>query len=649
MGLTFGTRRRRWFRRPRTLIVIAVVLALGAGAVFAVRRQNPGRPALPSGQVDAFLRAWGAGDGRTMASLLDHPPATNLGVLATALVDSAPGSRASYTRSSLVRDSRGDGASATYHGHIDVAGFGPFDWNGAFAIKRVKLAKETIWRITWHPSDLYPGLAAGQHLTLRRSWPARASITAADGTLLAGRQSSVTIGLEPDRVAKSLGQIKQLLHTLVGTDPATVDAALRAPGVRPYYFVPVATVPDDDRYHRVLHPQLAPVPGVFFQAGQSVLAASDLLSAQLIGSVGDITAERLHQLGPPYRVGDKVGLSGLQAAYETHLAGRPTGTVVIEAGTRVVRTVKEFPGRAAQPVDVTIDPNTQRAAESALSGVTLPAALVAIDASTGQIRAVVSKPDNGFERALDGAYPPGSTFKVITSTALLAAGRTGSTPAPCPPTLTVDGRPFKNFEGEASGAIDLAQAFKISCNNAFIGLADQLPSNALATAAALFGFGARWSLPVASFGGSYPTPRDRAELAASAIGQGRVLASPAQMASVAAAVASGQWHAPVLTTQPAAAPLSAPALDPRVVATLRSFMASVDQPGGTAAGAGLPPGVLGKTGTAEFGDANPPATHAWFIGYRGNLAFAVIVEGGGIGGQVAAPLAAKFLDAIAAG
>ena len=89
-----------------------------------------------------------------------------------------------------------------------------------------------------------------------------------------------------------------------------------------------------------------------------------------------------------------------------------------------------------------------------------------------------------------------------------------------------------------------------------------------------------------------------------------------------------------------------PALDPKVVAALRSFMASVPQTGGTAAGAGLPPGTFGKTGTAEFGNANPPHTHAWFIGYRGNLAFAVIVEDGGVGGRVAAPLAAKFLNAL---
>ncbi|HTD49343.1 MAG TPA: penicillin-binding transpeptidase domain-containing protein, partial [Acidimicrobiia bacterium] len=92
--------------------------------------------------------------------------------------------------------------------------------------------------------------------------------------------------------------------------------------------------------------------------------------------------------------------------------------------------------------------------------------------------------------------------------------------------------------------------------------------------------------------------------------------------------------------------ITAPALDPGVLATLRAFMASVEQAGGTAANTGLPAGVFGKTGTAQFGSANPPRTHAWFIGYRANLAFAVIVEGGGVGGTVAAPIAAHFLAAL---
>jgi cell division protein FtsI/penicillin-binding protein 2 len=120
------------------------------------------------------------------------------------------------------------------------------------------------------------------------------------------------------------------------------------------------------------------------------------------------------------------------------------------------------------------------------------------------------------------------------------------------------------------------------------------------------------------------------------------------MASVAAAVANGQWHAPSLVTLPAPKPgPSVPPLNPGVDATLKSFMASVIQGGGTAAGAGLPADSYGKTGTAEFGNGNPPSTHAWYIGFRGNMAFAVIVEDGGVGGRVAAPLAAGFLHALA--
>jgi cell division protein FtsI/penicillin-binding protein 2 len=96
---------------------------------------------------------------------------------------------------------------------------------------------------------------------------------------------------------------------------------------------------------------------------------------------------------------------------------------------------------------------------------------------------------------------------------------------------------------------------------------------------------------------------------------------------------------------PAASPLPAP-LDPQIVATLRMLMAEVVSSGtGTAAAV---PGqqIYGKTGTAEFGSGNPPPTHAWFIGFRGDLAFAVLIEGGGVGGVVAAPLAARFLRAV---
>jgi cell division protein FtsI/penicillin-binding protein 2 len=116
------------------------------------------------------------------------------------------------------------------------------------------------------------------------------------------------------------------------------------------------------------------------------------------------------------------------------------------------------------------------------------------------------------------------------------------------------------------------------------------------------------------------------------------------MASVAAAVASGAWRQPFVV---GSAKVSH-ALPSNVTATLRTFMTGVVERG-TAAGVGLPAGTAGKTGTAEYGTAPPggsPPTHAWFIGFRGTTAFAVVVEGGGFGGEVAAPIAATFLNAI---
>ena len=125
------------------------------------------------------------------------------------------------------------------------------------------------------------------------------------------------------------------------------------------------------------------------------------------------------------------------------------------------------------------------------------------------------------------------------------------------------------------------------------------------------------------------------------------MTTPLHMASVAAAVASGAWHQPTLIAG-ASATATVLALDSGVAQKLRTLMGLVvSDPKGTGIAAAVPgTPVSGKTGTAEYGRANPPATHAWFIGYRGGLAFAVLVEGGGVGGKVAAPLAAKFLSQL---
>jgi cell division protein FtsI/penicillin-binding protein 2 len=332
---------------------------------------------------------------------------------------------------------------------------------------------------------------------------------------------------------------------------------------------------------------------------------------------------------------------------EARLAGKPSGEVrVVDAGGHVVTVLERFDGLAPVPVRTTIDPAVQGAAERALASVPQPAALVAIDAPTGQLRAVVSNPSGGFARALVGRYPPGSTFKVVTATAALRTGITPDTEVQCPPKISVGGRSFTNAENEQFGAIPFSAAFARSCNTAFIGVARNLTQAQLVDAARSYGFGAgdEVDLGLPAYGGSVPDQGDAVEHASDAIGQGKVLVSPLQMASVAATVASGAWQPPHLVAD--APPGKPRPLEPAVAAALRDMMRAVVT-GGTGTKANVPGApVSGKTGTAEFGNDVPPKTHAWFIGFRGNLAFAVLVEGAGFGGDVAAPAAARFLSVL---
>jgi cell division protein FtsI/penicillin-binding protein 2 len=258
--------------------------------------------------------------------------------------------------------------------------------------------------------------------------------------------------------------------------------------------------------------------------------------------------------------------------------------------------------------------------------------------------AIASRPlDAPLHGALVGRYPPGSTFKVVTTEALLARGLQPQARVSCPAESRVGGKRFRNFEGEALGDITLLQAFAHSCNTTFVLQAAQLEAQALQAAARRFGFGVDYSVGLPSPGASFPPPQDVVERVAAAIGQGRVLATPLHMASVAAAASTGRWRAPSLLADGGEGPSEG--LTPGAADALRTLMRAVVTEG-TGQGAAVVPGLLGKTGTAEFGRAQPPETHAWFIGVSGGLGFAVLVEGGGVGGRVAVPIALRFLEEL---
>ena len=363
----------------------------------------------------------------------------------------------------------------------------------------------------------------------------------------------------------------------------------------------------------------------------------------IVGTTAPATPEQAAALGPFVEAGDTVGTQGLQARFNDVLSGEPSGQVQLIGADNIPEIVHVFEGAPGDSLVTTIDPQVQAAAENAISVASGPAAFVAIEPGTGEILAVANNPSDGLNRPISGAYPPGSTFKIVTTNALLGVGVDPDGNVSCP--ATANG--FGNFAGEAFGTIPFREAFYRSCNTSFIIQAGLLPEGALEASAEQFGFNVAYDIGIDAVGGSFPTPEGQADLLASSIGQGRVTASPLHMATVAAAVFDGNWRAPTLIHGDQAPERPDPVpLDEGIDGDIGEMMHQVVTEG-TGVNAAVPNRVVaGKTGTAEFGPEDPPETHAWFIGFDEDIAFAVLVEGGGSGGSAAAPLAARFVAAV---
>lgn len=356
-------------------------------------------------------------------------------------------------------------------------------------------------------------------------------------------------------------------------------------------------------------------------------------------------AEPVTRSGEPFPrdSGAERYLSSFGAGAGAGQAGSGYALETVQADGRT-RELAVFKAPEAKGAPTTISRQVQAAAARALDGVSRPAAIVAVRGHTGEVLAVADRLGGGNDgqNAFRGYYPPGSTFKMVTTTALLAAGLTPDSPANCPASYTPPGgRPFGNAGGHSTpGPITLATAFAISCNTAFVEQTTRLPAagEGLVRAAELFGFNKDIEGPGVC--GRITPPGDGGELASDAIGQGSVVASPLCMALAAAAVQDGSWHQPVTTP---GGRRSAPVrLPEKAVAGLRAMMRRAVT-SGTASSGGLPPGTAGKTGTAQVAGEEDDA---WFVGYRGDTAFAVLVLHGGSGASAAVPVAARFLRAL---
>ncbi|MEU6438936.1 penicillin-binding transpeptidase domain-containing protein [Streptomyces sp. NPDC047046] len=328
----------------------------------------------------------------------------------------------------------------------------------------------------------------------------------------------------------------------------------------------------------------------------------------------------------------------------------PRGAIrlVDRASGDVLRTEARFGAKEAtdEPAGTTLDSTWQSAAEHALAAEPehRNASLVALRADTGEILAVANSPATGFNRAVSGTYAPGSTFKLVTSSALLMKGVVRpDTVVDCPKHLVV-GKEFHNVETSSFPDATFRKDFTESCNTAFISLRDKLAPTALGDVAReYYGIGQEWHIGVPSYDGSIPAPKDETEKAASMIGQARLQANPLIMASVTATAATGRFRMPHLVPDPEDTTKTTP-LPGQVSTDLRTLMRATVTEGTAHILSDLPGEIGGKTGTAEVSDDAP--NNGWMVAHRGNVALACVVEGGVTGSGSAGPILHELLSRV---
>lgn len=504
-----------------------------------------------------------------------------------------------------------------------------FDWNlgknrhWTYPAKFDVRQEGDTWKVHWAPSVAHPKLTPQQSVKLTELTPDPAPVLDRDGTPLLAPERVVSVLLVA-KEAGDVGAVSKALADALGpldkaiTQQTITDGVGKTPEGQAYQ---VAALRDPD--YQSVKPKIYELPGVRFSSQTSLLAPSRNFGTQVLPAVRKLMEN------------DIAGNAGFRVS------------TVDAQGTEVEELHSKAP-EPAKAVNIALSRVIQAAAEDAVEPLTQPTILVAIQPSTGDILAVAQNDpaDAQGALALTGRFPPGSTMKAVSALAAIQSGKvTADTPLPCPGKTTIDGRRIVPNSNEFDkGTIPLRSAFAFSCNTTFAQLAVDMPANLLPDAALSLGLGVDFDVAgLTTITGSVPPATDVVERAEDAFGQGKVLASPFGMALVSASIAKGSMPVPQLVRgketktdkQPAAPPVAS--LEP-VRAMMREVVES-----GTAPQLKPYGDVRGKTGTAQFGDG--VHSHGWFMGYRGDLAFATLV----LSGETSTPaveVAARFLKAV---
>jgi len=628
--------------RTRVPAALALALALGATACTGDGDDGEDKSSGPDPQDTATALASGLA-AKDLSKVAFTP-------------DTATAAQASYDR---IVDQLGEAGLKVEVGDVETTGStaeATLHWTWDLtaanweydAPAELKFA-EDAWQVAWSPSIVEASLVEGEALDVSSVLADRGDILGAGGAPIIIERPVSRVGIDkPTLKDADPAASARALAGLVGIDPGPYVKAVKAAG--PQAFVE-AIVYRREELPAAVTAGVVAIPGSRIIAGDLPLAPTRDFAAPLLGKVGEVTAEIIAE-HPEYHPGDLAGLSGLEARYDERLRGTPGVSVVAVPDTGQVRELFRTEATPGDPLVLSLDVGLQTKAEELLAGVGPASALVAIRPSTGEVVTAANGPGTGGQNvATFGQAAPGSTFKIVSSLALLRAGLTPDTVVPCTRTVVVDGKEFKNYSdypSSAIGDIPLRTAVANSCNTAFISQASKLSGTNLFDAGVSLGIGLDHDLGFpAYFGKTEPDTASETGAAAQLIGQGTILASPMVMATVIGSVQQGSLVVPRLvegvdvTAPEGAQPLAEPE-----VTALRQMLRGVVTDGSGRGLLDVPgPPVIAKTGTAEFGTGADLQTHAWMVAAQGDLAVCVYVDVGESGSQTAGPLLEAFLRA----
>lgn len=573
------------------------------------------------------------------------------------------------------------------------------------------------WGIVWHDGLILPELRAGQRLHLEYEAPPRADIYDVHGRPLAYQGTVVTLGVIPGRIADE-DRLLAALSLALDLTPQEIKE-IYAPA-RPDWYWPIADITGDvmQAHRDRLQPHID--AGLTTSERPARLYPAGSVTAHIVGYTGYIPAEQLaHYQAQGYRGDEQVGLAGIEAWGQSYLSGIGGALTIVGPGGERLATIQESESGQARPIYTTIDLDFQRAVVEALATAvnshpeSAAGTVVVLDVATGKVRAMASFPDYDpvvfdslrlnaaaalgevlrhpgrplFNRATQGEYPPGSTFKIVTMAAALNSGL--YTPASLYTSTGAWNRLGDSFIKydwleEGHGTLSLVEALAASCNSCFYDASfnlNQLDPYLLPQTARAFGFGAPSAiqgLPEAA--GLIPDPAYKVSASGRewepgdavnmGIGQGDVLATPLQLARLLAAIANGGtlWR-PTLIDRlgggideaaeawPVEAAAELPLTSEELEAVRAGLWGVTNSSLGTATERlpRLPVPVAGKTGTSE----TVGLPHSFFAGYapaapytrrdgtlieEPEIAVVVLMEHAGEGSEVAVPVFRRIVE-----